>query len=646
MGDLLDLLDTEVPPSVKERLQELIVGAREGSIKELSILARVHGTLPDPLTSEIHSIFLHHLNSSEVPIKTESNVADIDERRAFWSLWALAELAEAFFRSQQSPDLCGKALVDAWPGIFKWSAYLYASRVQGCGKDQGTTATSRERRVVRDVLIGSWSALSLNESAQKAMVKTRGVADIAARLWLFESDPNLTGILPFCHGIPTVSYLLKIVAGQEDGDQATLDGLVSAAGGDVGLVAQTACGRLKKAFRSPQFVADPRDDLYIFMFFIGLCLHRPKFHEALLDNGIISVCIKFLIWIASVINKELRSPDDRDLFMFVLKYSFVFLRCSLETAAGLPRLLEAINSGLLTAFVECSPLYDDLTDEEYARNSDPVTVMIPRYLAYLSVVEAMDTSLRKLERTPQFLSLRKTRAWEAFNTLAMLTSWRMGVAGEFKQMKKDLSTCHNPKCQKSDVKAKFRKCAKCGWSLYCSKECQTVHWKEYDHKKECRERGKVYNDGKLNPRDWEYIQVLNVCETRYNLPYLKRLASTEHPGVPLENLTIVIDYTALPAAYYVTLRSDWVKKDSKSTTLPKSNDGEAASSTPIVGIVPCGEKIDPTICVMPFGMDLWHLDQNLTMMDGTEARLDPTGNKIIDWMSEDAEARVKLYRDI
>ncbi len=137
---------------------------------------------------------------------------------------------------------------------------------------------------------------------------------------------------------------------------------------------------------------------------------------------------------------------------------------------------------------------------------------------------------------------------------------------------------------------------------------------------------------------------MNVCETGYNLPYLKRLASTKYPGVPLGNLTIVIDYTAIPTAYYVTLRSDWVKEDSlKSDYLPNA---EAASNTPIVGVVPCGEKNDPTICVMPFGMDLWDLDQNLTMMDGTEARLDPTGNKIIDWVIEEAEERANSYRDV
>ncbi|TFK68949.1 hypothetical protein BDN72DRAFT_841141 [Pluteus cervinus] len=653
MGDLLDLLDTAMPSGVEGQLQDLIIGAQKGLIKELSVLARVHGSLPDPLTGQIHLIFLNHLNSSEVPTKHKSNTGGLDEERAFWSLWGLAQLAGRLFQSS-SPDLYGQAFVEAWPGVFKWSAYLYTSRVQTCGKDRGTNATSRQSRVTRDVIIGSWCAVWLNESAKRAMSKTRGVVDIAARLWISEFDTGVTGTTPFCDGVPTISCLLKIIRGGRKDDEAALDGLISAAGGDIGLIAQTACSRLKRAIKSPRFVDEPQafDDVCVFMFFSGVCLSKPNFHEAFLNHGAIPICIKFLLWIASVTIQELRDPEYRTDFVFMMKFAFLFLWRSLETAVGVPRVLEAINSGLLTAFVECSPLYGDLPDDEYDVLSSPITVTIPRYLTYFCVVQAMDKTFLQLEKTAQFLSLRKTRAWDAFNGLTASTSWRWALVGQFKQMEREITICYSPECQKSDPRNKFRKCAKCGLALYCSKECQTVHWREFGHKRVCREPSKAYNglqgDGNITVRDWEFIQSLNICETRYNLPYLRRLASTKHPGVPLDDLSIVVDYTAVPTAYYVTLSSR-LRDHSKSIVGGRNYympNAEAISGTHIVGVVPYSGTRGPKICSMPFEEGVWDLDHNLTMMDGSKARVDPTGNKVIDWMCEEAEARAKLYFDI
>ncbi|TFK58024.1 hypothetical protein BDN72DRAFT_966438 [Pluteus cervinus] len=134
MGDLLDLLDADLPSSGEAHFQDLILGAQEGSIKELSILARMLAFLPEPLPDQIHLIFLNHLNSSGIPIKPKSDIVDVDEKRAFWSLWALAQLEDVFSDpdpiSTGSTDLCGEELVEAWPGIFKWSAYFYSFRVQ------------------------------------------------------------------------------------------------------------------------------------------------------------------------------------------------------------------------------------------------------------------------------------------------------------------------------------------------------------------------------------------------------------------------------------------------------------------------------------------------------------------------------------
>ncbi|TFK68945.1 hypothetical protein BDN72DRAFT_959883 [Pluteus cervinus] len=662
MEDILDLLDLDVPTRIDAQFLEIILNAKGGSIKDLSILARAYESLPNPLGSKIHLIFLRHLNSSDVPNEPKSDVVGViegvEEGKAFWSLWGLAQLSEALCDGETSDtDPCGQEFIEAWPGIFKWSAFFYTSRVQASSPSQGTNTTSSQklsrRGIIRDVILGSWCSLALSESTKRVMLETHGVVDIAARLWIFEGDPDIPKVTPLRKGVPMGSFLLELFL--KDGDQtASLDNIVSAVGGDIGRIAQTLLGRLKKATRSPEFKSDPVDGIFLLSFITSLCHTKPETLEVFLNHGAIPVCIKLLIGIASVINEKSYNPANRLDFTELMQMTFGFLWLSLETGLGLPWVLEAINTGLFTAFVECSPMYDELKDDKY---TDMVSVIfistIPRYLTYGTVVQAADTMLLRLEKTERFLSLRKTRAWDAFHNLAILTGWRFGVVAQVKQMKKEVTICFNTKCRKLDVRDNFRKCAKCGVALYCSKECQTVHWKapESGHKKECREptkahKGLFQEDGRISTRDWEFIQTLNIYETRYNLPYLRRLAATQHPGVPLRDLAIVINYNSIPMTYHVDLCSTWVKDHPSLFTFPKNEfrpNLEVKFTTYIIGIVPHNGPANPRLYVTPFENGVWNLDRNLKTKAGRKAGVDSTGNKIIDWMGEEADARTRLY---
>ncbi|TFK60784.1 hypothetical protein BDN72DRAFT_965518 [Pluteus cervinus] len=658
MDDTLDLLDLEVPSRVDGQLMEVILNAQSGSIKDLSILARLFGCLPgNPLNAKLHLIFLQHLNSSEVPTEPKSNIAGIveglEEGRAFWSLWGLAQLGGPLCEIGLDTDPCGQELIEAWPGIFKWSAFFYTSRVQVFNTDEDTDTTSSQRRsrrgIIRDVIVGSWCSLALSKSAKKVMLETRGVVDIAARLWIFEDALNVSKVTPFCDGVPMGSFLLEILS--NGGDQAALDNVLPAAGGDIGVIAQTLVSRLKKTVKSPEFARNPVDGIFIFHFITRLCNVKPEMHESLLDHGAVPVCVKLLIQVACVMNEGSHNATDRANFIELIVLAFQFLWLSLEDTIGLPWVLEAISAGLITAFVECSPVYDDLEPDDYAIILVTIVDTIPKYLAYCSVAQAMDTALLRLEKTQRFLALRKTKAWKAFDNLVNVTAWRFAVVEQFKQMKKEVAVCFNPKCQKMDTRNTFRKCAKCHQALYCSKECQTAHWKDFGHKKECREPIKVHMHaglqkfGLITPRDWEYIQNLNICEARRHMPHLKRLAAKDHPSTPLDDLTIVVDYNTVPTNYHVDLHSEWVKHHPHIFDIYKDGpehqlDPEPTykSSTYIVGIVPNGRG-GPRLYATPFD-GIWHVEEK-SMREGSGVHL--AGKLFVDWMKEKAEVRRKLY---
>ncbi|TFK68966.1 hypothetical protein BDN72DRAFT_841164 [Pluteus cervinus] len=641
----------DIPSIRADEIPEIVEGANNGSVKELSMLAKtwVSLKLPDAMRPAMLTIFLYHLNSPKVPTKPKTEALGIldgiDEERAFWSLWALAQLAEFFCQPSLDVGPYLPVLIRAWPSIFKWSAFFFTSRVQGSSTNNNTKTASlpgiSTRGTIRDVIAASWCSLAILKATRETMLETRGVVDIVARLWTFEDDLDDTRFTPFGDGAPT-ALLVDLLS--REGSRESLNSIISAAGGDTGRIAQISLCLLKKTFRSSEFTSNPSDTVVVFHLITRLCFSEPKVLDAFLDHDVIPACIELLLRLAPFSNKQSCGTKLQAEFIKLMIFAFQLLRHSTMNTIGLPWVLQVIKSGFLHAFVECSPFYDDLQHDDYIFISATVTNVIPRYLVYYSVVQAMDTMLHKLKRTKGFLALRNTRAWEAFNDLALLTAQRLQVVG-FKRLRKEATRCRNPKCIKTSDQNDFRKCARCLSALYCSTECQRTHWK--DHKRRCKQPTKEpQGAGSISQRDWEYIQSLNVCETRYNLPHLKRLAAAKHAGVPYHDLVVVINYNTMPMTFRVDLHSLWLQKRPELFDSPGIRHYVGALTgfpVYILGLVPYDGRGLPRLYPTPFDSEIWDWDETPVTKDGKEAGLDPTGNRIVDWMDEEAEVRRKLY---
>jgi hypothetical protein len=48
-----------------------------------------------------------------------------------------------------------------------------------------------------------------------------------------------------------------------------------------------------------------------------------------------------------------------------------------------------------------------------------------------------------------------------------------------------LDLCWNCLTEYKNV-AELHRCGRCKWARYCSRGCQTTHWKEFDHKNNCK----------------------------------------------------------------------------------------------------------------------------------------------------------------
>ncbi|TFK68970.1 hypothetical protein BDN72DRAFT_642917 [Pluteus cervinus] len=362
---------------------------------------------------------------------------------------------------------------------------------------------------------------------------------------------------------------------------------------------------------------------------------NPEHFQAFLDHGVLPVCIKLLIRLASVMNSGSLTTKDQARIVMLMIQAFRFLQLCLQLPLNLPWVLQAIDSGLLTAFVECSPFYEDIKRDDYIMISATFSNTLPRYLTYSCVVRAMDAAFLQLEKTGRFLLLRKTRAWKSLDDLALLTARRHGVIGQLKCIKKNVSACFNPKCEKLDVRNHFRKCARCHTALYCSKECQVTHWKEFRHKQNCRLD--------TSDRDLEYIQVLNICEIRAHMQYIKSLAATEHPGVPVDDLVVVVDYSVVPTKYKLDLQSIWMRDHPNLFIVPTRKylpDLTARSTTHIIGILPHQVEGIPKYLTTPVPRGIWNPLVDWVAKSG----VDSIGSAR--WMEREAQARRKLYLDV
>lgn len=73
---------------------------------------------------------------------------------------------------------------------------------------------------------------------------------------------------------------------------------------------------------------------------------------------------------------------------------------------------------------------------------------------------------------------------------ALKMNYSIGRNKFLKSHVNDQVVCSNPKCLKPQEDVKFKKCARCKVTVYCSKECQIVHWKQEGHHKQCHDSTK------------------------------------------------------------------------------------------------------------------------------------------------------------
>ncbi|KAJ7803076.1 hypothetical protein B0H14DRAFT_2613726 [Mycena olivaceomarginata] len=128
------------------------------------------------------------------------------------------------------------------------------------------------------------------------------------------------------------------------------------------------------------------------------------------------------------------------------------------------------------------------------------------------------------------------------------------------------ATCDNVECPKVDAKNTFCKCGGCSTTLYCSKECQTLAWKQGGCKTMCKMKQCERFEGKsqaISKSDAAFFHHLPICNVRHHLPLLRRLVCSTYLALRSCKLLIRVDYTAVLPAYSVVPLAEMQRREER-----------------------------------------------------------------------------------
>ncbi|KAJ6500799.1 hypothetical protein C8R45DRAFT_979164 [Mycena sanguinolenta] len=376
------------------------------------------------------------------------------------------------------------------------------------------------------------------------MIETHGSLELVTKLWALDVSASNESIFgPF--STETLGTLIKYahIVGKPDIHKRVIE----AAGGEVDFIVQLALGRVKEATKT----IDPDRGALALSWHIVLIaqLCRPHPHplrRAFFDKDVIAIVTRSFAALSRIITQN-PTPGCESMMVS----SFNFFRHYLEGDDYLS-LVHAIKAGFLPAFVDCSPTFLQLEEEEGDKVLDLMVNVLPRYLVYQSFIEAVTMEMEKL-KTPHYQKLlshpRINAPWRSF--VGLLDKRRAPFNHIYSQGTP--ICCNYTKCQRVDVKRNFKKCGACESVVYCSPECQKLAWKAC-HRVMCKEMKaeRAGNREKGRPKnDNSALQGLCQWVADVNSATFHAIAEKDFPDTPHEKLMPCIDFRHVPEKFSV-----------------------------------------------------------------------------------------------
>ncbi|TFK71910.1 hypothetical protein BDN72DRAFT_895299 [Pluteus cervinus] len=527
------------------------------------------------------SDLLDMLTNYEVPLEPIDDILTGADESFLHLLLALDAIGEIFkHASEETKRIHETQIISTWPAVFKWSAFFCTSSARDIDVDSPYLFAMASRAIS-----WAWIHLGYSDKISEVITSTHGTVEIATKMWLIEGS-----VTPPPRFVASL-LLMKLL--NNDPSPKLRDRVISAAGG-APIVATTAIRRLNDAL-TQQIVND-----WAYVSCVSL-LHHLSLQEyplerLLLDAGAIIATTRGLIRTAEELNSgEFEYSSHRHGLIDTLTSGFMYLSKTLEAGTGLFEIGQAIDAGIIEAFVESSPFFTLMPAENWTSVEEIFDWVIPKYLVYGSVIRAVSENLCRLPDTPRLQNIRHTPAWKAFQFMRKLTLERLLVK---KYAKRTSICCGNEKCEEVKLKEKFLECSSCHTARYCSAACQKADWKS-GHRSDCEGFRQDYvskHPEAYGKRDKIWFELVAIYYAGFQLPELRKTTRREYPNNHLSQFTLIIDFCRVPPSF--TLRIFDERKDDSTTSsqsrvqsLDESDQAFIAKEgarTPVFCYLPCG----------------------------------------------------------
>jgi hypothetical protein len=379
----------------------------------------------------IIDVFLSHLRADKAPQGTRT--WDLDGDFAFLAIMSLGKMERVIDQAEYEPQIL--ATLRAWPGIFRWCAYVFEVRVE--------SGPVEDRRTFMDGLVVLLYVFSRFNRFATIMVDTADCVELVTKLWLLEEIPARTqSIVLGAAPTATLDMLLQVAAVLGKGDAYCVRVFV-AAGEDADRVAKLLLRRVKKATQTLNAaVGQTALDLSWHIDLITeLCSPHPHpLRRAFFDQGVVAVLTSSFVALSRIIVQH-PTPDSIALFIACVVFYSQFLE-----GGDYPSVTQAIKTGFLVAFLDCSPAFRHLPTQSVDMARDIIRTVLPRYLVYRSIIEAVGAAIAKLPARYEALAAqpRVRDVWLPFTKL--LAKRQKVLQGSFEAKRSGMdAVCDNMK---------------------------------------------------------------------------------------------------------------------------------------------------------------------------------------------------------
>ncbi|KAJ7510709.1 hypothetical protein B0H11DRAFT_2402135 [Mycena galericulata] len=305
-------------------------------------------------------MLLSHLRANNVPAST--NILpkwQLDAEFAHLSLAALGEIERFMDGPRYQSQI--QAVLDGWPGIFKWCAYIYDVRV--------ASEFAQDRQTYFDSIVKILYILARFKPFIKAMIETAGCLELLTKAWALEDISAVvdTVVAPF----PTATLCSIIeyapVFGKDDMHQR----MIKASGGNIDSIVQLLLGRVKKANKVTKSInSDPGTFALSCHIDLVSALCQPHPHplrRAFYDAGFITILTNSFVALSRII---VQNPTSCSVKMLVSCFNFFSYYLEGNDYLVSPVLADARGNSTLLPLVELATKRQPLLEHIYKLESE------------------------------------------------------------------------------------------------------------------------------------------------------------------------------------------------------------------------------------------------------------------------------------